>query len=70
MSLNSILNSKHTALFSRSNGDNWNDIHASCRYSYDLHLEEVAVPSHDGMHNTLPQSINNLIILDSERAKR
>lgn len=36
---------------------------------YDLHAEKIAVPIHDGMHNTLPKSINNLIIFDSESAK-
>lgn len=36
---------------------------------YDLRAEKVAVPIHDGMHNTLPKSINNLIIFDSESVK-
>lgn len=67
---NSILNSKHIVLFSRSSGDNWNDMYASCCYGYDLHVEDIAILSHDGTHNSLPQSINNLIIFDSESAKK
>lgn len=37
---------------------------------YDLRAEKVAVPIHVGTHNTLPQSINHLIIFDSESPKK
>ena len=67
---NSIVTIKHIALFPRSRGGNWNDMYASCCYDYDLHVEDVAILSHDATHNTLPQNINNLIIFDSESAQK
>lgn len=40
---NSVFNSKHIALFSRPNGDNWNDMLVSCRYDYGLHFDDGAI---------------------------